>query len=232
MAQAAAAKLTGAPLTPSELVLLYGERFTTAQVLLGRTGDSQITLLHADLNVSARQLGQAILAVALLANERAGAIRLDPRQKKTLLGLQSSDSLFADTIGDPPSWPVSSLESRIYPLAQRLAADKEQNEVVEIVAALLPVSDDPWMAAAGLVIDGLGTRGLLAATEITDEKIFSAKRWELTDSTRRLAADQDIKPVEQLLSDCQRDRAEVWKRLEEQIRQAVERQTDPNAPAS
>ena len=228
MASDPAATLTAGALAPSEMVLLYGERFTTAQVLLGRTGDPQVELLHADVKVSAPQLGQAILAVALLANDRAGAVRLDPRESTSLFGLRSTDSLFADPLHARVKWPAATLEATILSLADQLYAAGE-NDVQRIVTRLLPASAEPWAAAAGLVIDGLGRRGLLEAVEIGEPKVLSAKQWVLPDSTRRLAAQQAIEPVERLLSDCERDRPEVWKRLVEQIKQAVERQTRPDA---
>src|SRR3712207_5012999 len=115
MASDPATTLTAGELAPSELALLSAEEFTTAQVLLGATGDPQVRLLHADFTVSARQLGQGLLAIALLANEQAGAIRLEPRPKKTLLGLSSADTLYADPAGDAATWPASSLEARVRP---------------------------------------------------------------------------------------------------------------------
>ncbi len=230
MAQDAAATLTSGELAPSELVVLNGQRFTTAQVLLGATGDTQVELLTSEAKVSATQLGQAVLAVALLANDRAGTIRLDPRQKKTLLGLSSEDTLYADPDTNAVDWPASSLEARVCSLAEQLYNDKGRHEVVEIVAELLPGSPDPWVSAVDLVKAGLGARGLLETTEVADLKIL--RRWVLPESTRALAAKQSVSPVEQLVADCERDRPEVWNRLVDQIKQAVTRRTERDASAT
>jgi hypothetical protein len=226
MASDAADILTAGPLAPSESALLHGERFTTAQVFLGATGDAQVMLLHADVHVSARQLGQALLAIALLANNQARAIRLEPRPKKQLLGLSSSDSLFADPGGQDVTWPAGSLEAKIRPIVDRLAPDGD-NEVQQIVAALVPRSSEPWAAVAGLVTDGLGARGLLEQAPIVEPDLFAESRWRLPEETRKLAADQKLGPVEQLLSDCERDQPELWQRLTEHIRLGIEKQTDP-----
>jgi hypothetical protein len=225
MAADPATTLTAGPLAPSELALLHGERFTRAQVLLGATGDPQVMLLHADVNVSAVQLGQALLAIAVLANNQARAIRLEPRPKKTLLGLSSTDSLFADAGEQNVTWPTGSLEAKIRPLADSLAA-KGENEVQQIVAALVPRSTEPWATIAGLVVDGLNERSLVEGAAILAPDFFDQSRSILPDSTRKLAADQKLGPVEQLLSDCERDQPEIWQRLNEQIRQAVQQQTD------
>ena len=225
MASDPAAALTAGPLAPTELALLHGERFTTAQVLLGATGDPQVMLLHADVHVSARQLGQALLQIAFLANDQAKAIRLEPRPKKKLFGLSSTDALFADPGGQNVSWPAGSLESRIRPLVDRLAADGD-NDVQSIIAALVERSAEPWALVSGLVAEGLGSRGLLQQAPLVEPDLFPQSRWTLPEDTRRMAADQKIGPVEQLLGDCERDRPELWQRLNDQIEQAIEQQTD------
>ncbi|HZG65862.1 MAG TPA: hypothetical protein VEZ12_03915 [Herpetosiphonaceae bacterium] len=225
MASDPAAALTAGPLAPTELALLHGERFTTAQVLLGATGDPQVMLLHADVHVSARQLGQALLQIAFLANDQARAIRLEPRPKKKLFGLSSTDALFADPGGQNVSWPAGSLESRIRPLVDRLAADGD-NDVQSIIAALVERSAEPWALVSGLVAEGLGSRGLLQQAPMVEPDLFPQSRWTLPEDTRRMAADQKIGPVEQLLGDCERDRPELWQRLNDQIEQAIEQQTD------
>lgn len=225
MASDPAAALTAGPLAPTELALLHGERFTTAQVFLGATGDPQVMLLHADVHVSARQLGQALLQIAFLANDQARTIRLEPRPKKKLFGLSSTDSLFADPGEQNVSWPAGSLESRIRPLVDRLAADGD-NDVQSIIAALVERSAEPWALVSGLVAQGLGSRGLLQQAPIVEPDLFPESRWTLPEDTRRMAADQKIGPVEQLLGDCERDRPELWQRLNDQIKQAIEQQTD------
>lgn len=223
-----AAILTAAPLAPSELALLNGERFTRAQVLLGATGDPQVMLLHADVNVSARQLGSALLAIAVLANNQARAIRLEPRARKKLFGLSSTDSLFADPGEQDVTWPTGSLEAKIGPLADRLAANGE-NEVQQIIAALVPRSSEPWATVAGLVAHGLNERGLLQSAPIADPDFFDRSRSILPASTKKIAAEQKLGPVEKLLSDYERDQPEQWQRLIDQIEQAIKQQTDPDA---
>jgi hypothetical protein len=70
------------PLKPSELIYLNGERFAK-KVMAGN-----IELLHVDDKVSMERLGEAMLVAALLASEAQGAIKLDIREKKALLGLR------------------------------------------------------------------------------------------------------------------------------------------------
>src|SRR4028118_1809015 len=155
MASDLATTLTAAPLSPSERVLLYGERFTTAQILLGTTNDPQVPLLHADVTVSSPQLGRAILLAAILASGEAGTIVLAPRVKKQLFGLSSTDSLYADAGPEQKViWPSQSLEARIRPTVDQLQPN-DDNDVATVVTTLVPPAEDPWASAVGQVIEGL-----------------------------------------------------------------------------
>jgi hypothetical protein len=224
MAPDLATTLTAAPLSPSERVLLYGERFTTAQILLGTTNDPQVPLLHADVLVSSPQLGRTILLAAILASEKAGTITLEPRVKKQMLGLSSTDSLYADAAEGKTkvTWPTASLEARIRPTVDQLQADND-NEVSRVVVSLVPVAEDPWASAVGQVIEGLRSRGLLVETAVTEPHIF--KPWVLSDEAKALVLEHDHAPIQQLLTDAQAEQPEVWKRLNEQLDTAIAEQT-------
>lgn len=54
------------PLTPSEVVFLQGDQFAR------KARSNKVELLHADLAVSAEELGRAILVASFLASEEAG----------------------------------------------------------------------------------------------------------------------------------------------------------------
>ena len=69
------------PLAPSELVLFKGEQFAK------KSFSGNIKLLHTDIKVSAKRVGQAIMLAALLANEQTGAVRLEVGRKKGSHGL-------------------------------------------------------------------------------------------------------------------------------------------------
>ena len=71
-----ASTVSTAPLSPSELVLLKGEQFAK------KSFSGNIKLLHIDNKVSAKEIGQVMLMVALLANEQTGTVHLEVGQKK------------------------------------------------------------------------------------------------------------------------------------------------------
>ena len=226
MASDLATTLTAAPLSPSERVLLYGERFTTAQILLGTTNDPQVPLLHADVTVSSPQLGRAILLAAILASGEAGTIVLAPRVKKQLFGLSSTDSLYADAGPEQKViWPSQSLEARIRPTVDQLQPN-DDNDVATVVTTLVPAAEDPWASAVGQVIEGLRSRGLLVEAVATDAHILQA--WGLSDEAKDLVLKHDHAPVEQLLTEAQANHPEIWQRLNDQLTQAITSQTQSN----
>lgn len=128
-------------LTASELIFLNGEQFAK-KVMIGN-----IDLLHSAEKVSAAELGQAMVVSAFLSSERAGAIRLEVREKKVLLGLRKAKGLYAAP-ATAIEWPDYSREAQIGSIAADLAAEKGANEVANIVYAWLREdSGSPWQAA-------------------------------------------------------------------------------------
>lgn len=210
-----------APLTACELVLLNGERFAK-KVMLGN-----LKLLHSDASVSAAQLGQAILAAALLANEQMGAIRFEKRKKKALLGLRKVDSLYALPGVKDITWPAPSLESDILSLVGRSQNDESLSEVPNIVYTWLREdSGSPWETVVELVKSSMASRGLLDEIEEKKLKILTTTRYELPQSTADLSREYPVAPVESLLKTTESGRPELWKLLTDQIKSAIKARTE------
>jgi hypothetical protein len=68
-------------------------------------------LIHSDASVSTSQLGLAILCAAFLGSEQRGAVTLEVRPKKAMLGLRKVNGLFADPKPGVAQWPSSSIEA-------------------------------------------------------------------------------------------------------------------------
>jgi hypothetical protein len=115
-------------LTPSELVLLNGEKFAAKAGIFNKAH-----LLHLDQDVDMVSLAQLCLASALLANEQAGALRLEIRQKKAMLGLTTTQALFSDPSNQLPQWPPFSLEAAVPAVAAQEAAHQRSAEVYRVV---------------------------------------------------------------------------------------------------
>jgi hypothetical protein len=217
--------LTTSPLAPSELVLLNAETFAAKAGAIS-LNDVNIAVFDADKKVSARQLGQAILAVALLANEQAGVIRLEPRAKKTLFGLRTVQALYADPAQGEAAWPENSLESKVRAIVEERAS-KGRNEVENVLYDLLESdTGSAWQWTTSLVKQGLDNRGLLETVQRKQLKVFTINEYALPESTAALASQQDLKPVQRLLARYEQEKPEVWKLLTSQIQSAINKRTE------
>jgi hypothetical protein len=211
----------GNPISSSELVLLRGDQFAK-KVMIGN-----IKLLHTDASVSISQLGQAILAAAVLAAEAAGNLQLEVRQGKAMFGLRKVKNLYANPTTTPVEWPEYSLEAQLPPIAERFKNDQDSHEVSNLIYAWLRQdSSSPWQSAIEMVQSGLAERGLLDTSEETKLKVFTKINYSLPESTASLAAEQPIEPVKQLLANCENDRREIWDLLVKQIKSAIKARTE------
>jgi len=211
----------GHPISPSELVLLKGDQFAK-KVMMGN-----IKLLNSEASVSVSQLGQAILAVAVLAAEAAGNLQLEVRQGKAMFGLRKVKNLYANPTPTPVEWPKYSLEAQLPPIAERFKNDQESHEVSNLIYSWLRQdSSSPWQSTIEMIKSGLAERGLLDTSEETKLKVFTVTNYSLPQDTASLAAEQPIEPVKQLLVNCENDRREIWDLLVKQFKSAIKARTE------
>lgn len=221
MMPATTMNLEVAKLAPSELVLLNGDRFA------GKSRIGNVKLPQNGATVSAEDLGQIILATALLACEKASVIRLEVRKKNTLLGLRKVDALYVDPLKNMDDWPKHSLESEIYSLAVRLRDDKSNNKVTNIIHEWLGEnSGSPWQQAIELVQSGMADRGALARIQERRKKVLKTTCYKMTVSTARQAAEQPLEPIIGLLEECQHVRPYVWQLLISEMKSAINSRTE------
>jgi hypothetical protein len=207
-------------LTPSEVVFLNGELFAK-KVMLGN-----VDLMHSDEKVSLAQLGQTILATAILACEEAGAFRLEVRERKAMLGLRKVRELFAVPSNPRENLPENSLEATFSNLATRLAPQNNNDIYTIFYSWLREDTSSPWNTAIELLKAGMAMRGMLDATEEKKLKLFTITRYTFPERTARLVKGQSVGPVKALLDNCERTRPEVWKILESSIKKAITARTE------
>jgi hypothetical protein len=209
------------PLSPSEHVLLNGEQFAK-KVMMGN-----IKLLHTEASVSISQLGQAILAAAVLAAEAAGNLQLEIRQEKAMFGLRKVKKLYANPTQSPVEWPQYSLEAQLPPIAERFKNDQDSHEVSNLIYAWVRQdSSFPWQSTIEMVQSGLAERGLLDTSEETKLKVFTVTNYTLPETTASLAAEQPVEPIKQILEDCENNRREIWDLLLKQFKSAIKARTE------
>lgn len=203
--------------TLSEQVFLQGDRFAAKAGIVNK-----VKLMHVDQEVSATDLVTQMMATALLANERAGALRLEIRQKKALFGLTKVTTLYAEPL-QRPNFPSPSLEISLYDLAVALKNDKEKHEVSNIVYAWL--SDDtnlPWQKVVQYVQRDMAARGVLSVVQEKKLKVFTVSNYVLPDSTRNLATQISSAPVQAMLEDCRNRRPDLWQVMTKHIKNGID----------
>lgn len=207
---------TPATLSASEMVYLQGEKFSPKAGVFNK-----IKLLHVDQDVNVNELVMNLLAAAFLWAEESGAVRLEIRQKKVLLGLAKSTTLFVDPVR-PVDFPMDSFESAIYPLAGQFAA-KNQNEVSNVIYAWMGAdSSSPWSEVVKKVQWGLARRGLLEVIEEKKLKIFTVSHFEIPLATVQLANTLRPDGIQAMFLRCQQTRPDLWKLLNKQIKSGVD----------
>lgn len=201
-------------LIPSELVFFNGEKFASSKGIFNK-----VSLLHTDVQVNKVELVQHLLAAAFLANERAGWMRLELRQKKVLFGLGSKTALFADPTGKPAEWEGACLEDDLLNAARRAS----NSEVDTLVSVWLGQDvSDPYQEVIGRVKAHLAERGLLDMQEERKLKIFVSRSYSLNSEAQSFIAAQPLQPLTALLQNCQTTRPEVWQELLKQIKKGVD----------
>ena len=193
--------------SPSELVLLRPNDFAKPKGLGG------LQVLSFEQKVDGAELIRKMIAVAFLAAEAAGDIKLEVRTGKALFGLRHPRYLGVDAGTTTTAWPEGSLESRIRSWAEQLAV-KKNNSAKSIVYTWLAVDSElPWRLAITQVEIPLIRRGLLTTTESKTLKVIKHTNTTLPDATRQLASAQPITSLQTLLSETQTARADVWNQL-------------------
>lgn len=207
-----------AELTPSETVLLNGERFAGKRLV------GNVRLLHADRKVAADQLARAVLMAAALANEEDGAIRFETGKLPRWFGLRSRTALFVEPAGES-SWPRYTLEWAIPTFLEEMRYQEGPDRIP--MGALVDsffVGDraDPWKYVIDLVKDGLAARGLLDRRPERWFRLDTGRiEYELPEATAQLATESTPEDVERLFDATRSARPELWELLEWEIDRAV-----------
>lgn len=199
-------------LTPSERVLVFGDRFSTPAGMLGY---SEVVLSTGN-KVDVEKLAQAIFAVALLANEQAGAIGLDLRQGKAMFGMIKTEKLHAVPGTRQVGWPQGSLEAVI------AASVAQHPQVDDLVTSILGSrSNSPGQGLVARMKAALAARGVLHAEEKKTLKVFTTVSYSLPPAALAAAEQTGYAHVEQMLRACEQQRPPLWAALTRNIKAGI-----------
>jgi hypothetical protein len=201
-------KLTDSAFTPSELILLNGDKFAPEVESNGHR------LLCSDGMVNGHYLAVMMTAAAILANEEEGALVVELReQKKKLFSSASTTRIFIRPVGQPPSWNGYTLESAILFSAGQFFAVQGDYSVRSVVySVLMEDRKHPWQKIIEFVEWGLATSNWLLPVEGDAAKAFQTP-FICPDKVQELAFAQPLGPVKQLFTTCKKITPELWQQL-------------------
>lgn len=206
-----------AALTPTEAVLLQPERFAPKDTVF--TAGFEPVL--GGEKVALAPLAETLLAVALLANERAGAIRLEIRPKKTLFGLRTVRPLVAEATGRGGGWPAGTLEAAV--LEALAGGAREAYDVLHAVFHTDKPNPASWVTV--LVMQGLHARGLMDAREKKALKLFTVTELTATPQLEGVVRAHGSAAEEALLREALQ-RNEEWNALRKAASGAISARTE------
>ena len=193
---------------PSELVLLFGDRFTPEAGLLA----SKEEVLTSGVKVNSEKLMNAAVGAAVWAVHRSGAATLQMREAKKLFGLMKTQKLHVVRGTVPSPFPAGSLESVI------VEASEMEPEVQKILESYIgSETSDPPSRVLALMKAGMSGRGLLEAEERKTLKVFTTIAYTLPESTRAAAGREPLEPVQALLRDAEQREPDLFKAVQKAI---------------
>ncbi|HEX8697014.1 MAG TPA: hypothetical protein VF746_31640 [Longimicrobium sp.] len=206
------ASASPATFTPSELVVLFGDRFAEEGGML--TAKEEV--LTSGKKVSAEKLAHAAMAAALLAAEQSGAVRLEVRRTKALFGLMKGEKLHVVPGPRPSAWPAGTVEAAI---AESAPSGPEASDLFgALIGAKTANASQRFVS---VVKAGLAGRGLLGTEQKKTLMVFTTMHFTLPDATRAAAGRASTDPVRDLLRSAEQGRPHEWSLMMKAIRAAI-----------
>jgi hypothetical protein len=208
-------RLTDFSFTPSELILLNGDKFSPEAK--DKEGHQ---LLCTEGTVSGPFLAGMCVAAAILGNHEENALEIEIKQKRGLLRSRSENMVCIHPAGAPPSWNGYTLESAILYTSGQLFGPGGDYSVRNVVYSLLLKDHKvPWKKILEIVEWGLASSNWLIPVEGEAAAAFQTP-FICPAKVKDLAFAQPIEPVQNFLNDCKKNTPETWKLILAEIDQA------------
>jgi hypothetical protein len=188
------------PLTPSEIILLGDEAPGHWKNLIRR-----------------------MLIAAFIANDRVGAIRFQIHDRKSFLGMRSTEDLLVVPSERSIEWPSPSLEAEIISIAKRLSSQRKNIVSTIVYEWMSGDSNEPWDSAVATVREQLMTRRLLEKIEVKHFWIFKTYRIFTPRSTLDIVSQAPVSLISRMISDFERTQRVLSPRLLKEASKGVER---------
>ena len=208
--------LTEFSFTPSEYILLNGEKFASEAV-----GKNQIPLLYNDTSVDGYVLAKVMLTAAILANESEGTLKLDLILKKGVFTSAPRKELILTPLITPVRWNAYTLETTMLGILTNIKDSQQETTISNLVNKMLVEGrDESWQKVITLVEWGLAASNWLIPVQGDALGAFSTP-FICPARVRDLAIAQPEEPVISLLENCRMNLPEIWQVLLADIEQSL-----------
>jgi len=205
-------------LTPSEVVLLFGDRFVKKSML----GEK---LLLVDKKVSMTELAYTMMTAGIFACQARGQVTLNIEKGKALFGLMKTEKLKVAGGNAPVDWPQHSFES-----AFLRALGSQQIELDDLIIAYIGgIAASPEQDFIFQVKSALADRGILTAETKKTLGIFSSTNVSVTPEQRARIEQHGPADVTSLIANAEKTQPEIFRKVKQAVSSAFANRTQSDS---
>jgi hypothetical protein len=206
-------------LTPSEIVLLFGDRFVK-KAMLGEK------LILADMKVSTSDLAEMMMTAGILASQARGFMTLNIEKGKALFGLVKTEKLKVSRGNVTSDWPAQSFEAELL-----AALGNEAMELDDLVIAYIGgQSSSPQRDFIARVKGDLAARGVVTAEVKKVLGLSVGMNVLLTPAQRARIEQAGPSDVTALVANAEKSQPEILKKIKSSVSSAFVNRTEQSGP--
>ena len=205
-------------LTPSETVLLFGDRFVKKAMLGER-------LILADVKVNVSDLAETMMTAGILASHERGFIRLSIEKGKALFGLIKTEKLKIARGDRQADWPSQSFEGGLLSLLGNEPVDLD-DLVIAYIGGQSSVPQHDFIAR---VKGNLATRGIVTAEIKKVLGLSIGLNVLLTVAQRTRIEQAGSSDVTALLANAEKSQPEIVKKVRSNVSAAFSNRTESDS---
>jgi len=206
-------------LTPSETVLLFGDRFVKKSMF----GEK---LMLADMKVSIGDLAETMMTAGILASQARGFVTLNIEKGKALFGLMKTEKLKISRGKNTPDWPQQSFEARLL----NTLGNNEMELDDLIIAYIGGIAASPESDFVAQVKGELAQRGIITAEVKKVLGLSVGVNTSVTPQQRARIEQNGSGDVTALIANAEKTQPEILKKIKSSVSSAFSNRTQQSGP--
>lgn len=206
-------------LTPSETVLLFGDRFVKKSMF----GEK---LMLADVKVSVGDLAETMMTAGILASQARGYVTLNIEKGKALFGLMKTEKLKIARGKNLPDWPQQSFEARLL----NTLGNNEMELDDLIIAYIGGIAASPEGDFVSQVKGVLAQRGIITAEVRKVLGLSVGVNTSVTPQQRARVEENGAGDVAALIANAEKTQPDILKKIKSSVSSAFSNRTQQSGP--